>query len=115
MEAGSDDAEEILRSVRRGLYARTLGGGQVDIVNGNFVFEVTEGYQIEEGRVTAPVKGANLIGTGHEVLSRITRVGADFSFDPGIGLCRKDGQSQPVGLGQPTVLVSSMTVGGTRL
>ncbi|HZE89492.1 MAG TPA: metallopeptidase TldD-related protein, partial [Verrucomicrobiae bacterium] len=115
LEAGDDSAEEILRSVRRGLYARNLGGGQVDIVNGNFVFQVTEGYLIEDGRVTAPVLGASLIGVGHEALSRIARVGSDFAFDPGVGTCGKDGQSQPVGVGQPTVLVSAMTIGGTRL
>ncbi|MBI3448053.1 MAG: metalloprotease TldD [Acidobacteria bacterium] len=115
LEAGGDSAAEILRSVRRGLYAKNLGGGQVDIVNGNFVFQVTEGYLIEDGRVTAPVIGASLIGVGHEALSRVTRVGADFEFDPGVGTCGKDGQSQPVGVGQPTVLVSAMTVGGTRL
>jgi len=115
MEGGDDSPEEILRAVPRGLYARTLGGEQVDIVNGNFVFQVTEGYLIEDGRVTAPVRGANLIGTGHEVLGRVTRVGSDFAFDPGIGVCGKDGQSQPVGVGQPTVLVAALTVGGTRL
>jgi len=115
LEAGGDSPEEIIRSVPRGFYARSLGGGQVDIVNGNFVFQVTEGYLIEEGHVTAPVIGANLIGTGHEILSRVTRVGGDFEFDPGVGRCGKDGQSQPVGVGQPTVLVSAMTVGGTRL
>lgn len=115
LEAGEDSVEEILRSVPRGLYAKGLGGGQVDIVNGNFVFEVTEGYLIEEGRIGAPVKGANLIGSGPEVLKRIERVGSDFAFDPGLGTCGKDGQSQPVGVGQPTVLVGSMTVGGTRV
>jgi len=115
MQAGEHDVEEILRSVPRGLYAKNLGGGQVDIVNGNFVFEVTEGYLIEEGQVGAPVRGANLIGSGPEVLKRIERVGADFAFDPGLGTCGKDGQSQPVGVGQPTVLVGSMTVGGTRV
>jgi TldD protein len=115
LEAGSEDPEEILRSVHRGLFARSLGGGQVDIVNGNFVFQVTEGYLIEEGRITAPVIGASLIGTGHDILSKVARVGADFSFDPGVGTCGKDGQRQPVGVGQPTLLVSAMTVGGTRL
>jgi TldD protein len=115
LQPGDETAEEILRSVSRGIYAKGLGGGQVDIVNGNFVFEVTEGYLIEEGRVTSPVRGANLIGSGREVLNRISRVGSDFSFDPGTGTCGKDGQSQPVGVGQPTVLVAGMTIGGTRL
>jgi TldD protein len=112
---GEDDPADILASVPRGLYARGLGGGMVDIVNGNFVFEVTEGYLIEEGRPTAPVRGANLIGSGLEVLANVARVGADFEFDPGIGVCGKEGQGAPVGVGQPTVLVSSLTVGGTRL
>ncbi len=115
MEPGEESVEEIVRSVPRGLYAKGIGGGQVDIVNGNFVFEVTEGYLIEDGRITVPVRGANLIGSGQEVLKRITRVGADFALDPGVGTCGKDGQSQPVGVGQPTVLVSALTVGGTRL
>ncbi|HXI04028.1 MAG TPA: TldD/PmbA family protein [Candidatus Saccharimonadales bacterium] len=115
MEAGDREPEELLGSVRRGFYAKGLGGGQVDIVSGRFVFEVTEGYLIEEGRATAPVRGANLIGSGREVLMRIEGVGSDFSFDPGTGTCGKDGQSQPVGVGQPTVLVSAMTIGGTRL
>jgi TldD protein len=115
MEAGESSFEEILRAVPRGLYAKGLGGGQVDIVNGNFVFEVTEGYLIEEGRLTAPVRGANLIGSGRDVLTRMEMVGSDFAFDPGMGTCGKDGQSQPVGVGQPTILVSALTVGGTRL
>jgi TldD protein len=115
MEPGEEDPEDLIRGVGRGLLARTLGGGQVDIVNGNFVFEVTEGYLIENGKVTAPVRGATLIGTGHEVLARLEKVASDFAFDPGLGTCGKDGQSQPVGVGQPTLLVSAMTVGGTRL
>ena len=115
LEPGTDPPGEIIGSVGKGLFAKSLGGGMVDIVNGNFVFQVTEGYLIEHGRITAPVIGASLIGTGHDVLSRVTRVGSDFAFDPGVGLCGKDGQSKPVGVGQPTLLVSSMTVGGTRL
>ncbi len=115
MAAGPDSAEEIIRSVSRGFYARHIGGGQVDITSGSFVFQVTEGYLIEEGRLTAPVKNANLAGVGHEVLGRVTRVAGNLEFDPGIGVCGKEGQRVPVGVGQPTVLVSSMTVGGTRL
>lgn len=115
LEPGEESPEDILRSVKRGIYAKGIGGGQVDIVNGNFVFEVTEGYLLEDGRPTAPVRGANLIGSGTQVLTRIEKVGSDFSFDPGLGTCGKDGQGQPVGVGQPTVLVSAMTIGGTRL
>jgi TldD protein len=115
LEPGAGSPEEIISSVGRGIYAKGIGGGQVDIVNGRFVFEVTEGYLIEAGRITAPVRGANLIGSGAGVLNLIERIGSDFSFDPGTGTCGKDGQSQPVGVGQPTVLVSAMTIGGTKL
>jgi TldD protein len=115
MLAGDDDFPDIFKGISRGFYAKGLGGGQVDIVNGNFVFEVTEGYLIEDGLITAPVQGANLIGSGAEVLKRIEKVGTDMELDPGLGTCGKDGQSQPVGVGQPTLKVSSLTVGGTRL
>jgi len=113
MLAGSEDPEEIIRSVRRGIYAVSFGGGQVDITNGKFVFSASEAYLIEDGKITAPVKGATLIGDGPTVLTRVTAVGNDLKFDPGIGTCGKDGQSVPVGVGIPTVKVSRLTVGGT--
>ena len=99
--------------MRRGLYAANFGGGQVDITNGKFVFSASEAYLIEDGRITAPVKGATLIGDGPTVLTRVTAVGNDLKLDPGIGTCGKDGQSVPVGVGIPTIKVSSLTVGGT--
>ena len=113
MLAGADAPGDIIRSVRRGLYAVNFGGGQVDITNGKFVFSASEAYLIEDGRVTAPVKGATLIGDGPTVLTRVTAVGNDLKLDPGIGTCGKDGQSVPVGVGIPTIKVSRLTVGGT--
>ncbi len=113
MLAGRDDPEEIVRSVKRGLYAVYFGGGQVDITNGKFVFSASEAYLIEDGKITAPVKGATLIGDGPTVLTRVTAVGNDLRLDPGIGTCGKDGQSVPVGVGIPTLKVSHLTVGGT--
>jgi TldD protein len=113
MLAGTDVPGDILRSVKRGLYAVYFGGGQVDITNGKFVFSASEAYLIEDGKVTAPVKGATLIGDGPTVLTRVTAVGNDLQLDPGIGTCGKDGQSVPVGVGIPTVKVSHLTVGGT--
>jgi TldD protein len=113
MLAGRDDPQEIIRSVKRGLYAVYFGGGQVDITSGKFVFSASEAYLIEGGKVTAPVKGATLIGDGPTVLTRVTAVGNDLRLDPGIGTCGKDGQSVPVGVGIPTVKVSHLTVGGT--
>ncbi|MGD1157138.1 MAG: metalloprotease TldD [Terriglobia bacterium] len=113
MLAGTDAPEDIIRSVRRGLYAVNFGGGQVDITNGKFVFSASEAYLIEDGRVTAPVKGATLIGDGPTVLRRVTAVGNDLKLDPGIGTCGKDGQSVPVGVGIPTIKISQLTVGGT--
>ncbi len=113
MLPGSQDPEDIIRSVRRGLYAVYFGGGQVDITNGKFVFSASEAYLIEDGRITAPVKGATLIGDGPTVLTRVTAVGNDLKLDPGIGTCGKDGQSVPVGVGIPTLKVSRLTVGGT--
>ncbi len=115
MLAGNDDPEEILRSVKRGLYAVSFGGGQVDITNGKFVFTASEAYLIEDGKVSAPVKGATLIGDGPTVLTRVTAVGNDLKLDPGIGTCGKDGQSVPVGVGIPTIKVSRLTVGGTSV
>jgi TldD protein len=113
MLAGKDDPEEIIRSVKHGLYALYFGGGQVDITSGKFVFSASEAYLIEDGKLTAPVKGATLIGDGPSVLTRVTAVGNDLRLDPGIGTCGKDGQSVPVGVGIPTMRVSHLTVGGT--
>ncbi|MDH5750161.1 MAG: metalloprotease TldD [Rhodospirillales bacterium] len=112
---GNRDPEEILTSVKKGLYAVTFGGGQVDITNGKFVFTCTEAYQIEDGKIGAPVKGATLIGSGPEVLTKVSMVGTDMELDPGIGTCGKDGQGVPVGVGQPTILVDNLTVGGTAV
>jgi len=114
MLAGDSSTEEILRSVDKGLFAVDFGGGQVDITNGRFVFSASEAYLIEGGRITAPVKGATLIGNGPEVLTRVTMVGNDLAMDEGRGTCGKEGQSVPVGVGMPTLKVSEMTVGGTR-
>ena len=115
MLAGQDDPEEIIRSVPNGLYAVTFGGGQVDITSGKFVFSASEAYLIEDGRVTAPVKGATLIGNGPDALTRVSRVGHDLAMDEGVGTCGKDGQSVPVGVGLPTIRIDGMTVGGTRV
>jgi TldD protein len=115
MLAGEDDPEDIIRSVDRGLFAATFGGGQVDITSGKFVFSASEAYLIEGGRVTAPVKGATLIGNGPDALTRVSRVGRDLQLDEGIGTCGKDGQSVPVGVGLPTIRVDGMTVGGTHV
>jgi len=114
MLAGDDDPEDIVRSVDRGLYAVSFGGGSVDITNGKFVFSASEAYLIEGGRVTRPVRGATLVGNGPDVLTRITRVGTDLRLDEGIGTCGKDGQSVPVGVGLPTVRLDGITVGGTE-
>ncbi len=113
MLAGEDAPEDILRSVKRGLYAVNFGGGQVDITNGKFVFSASEAYLIEDGKVTAPVKNATLIGNGPDVLTRVSMVGSDLQLDEGVGTCGKDGQSVPVGVGIPTLKVDRMTVGGT--
>ena len=113
MLSGEQDPQDIVRSVRNGLYAAYFGGGQVDITNGKFVFSASEAYLIEDGKLTAPVKGATLIGDGPTVLTRVTAVGNDLRLDPGIGTCGKDGQSVPVGVGIPTIKVSRLTVGGT--
>jgi TldD protein len=114
MLAGQDDPEDIIRSVPRGLYAKHFGGGQVDITSGKFVFSATEAYLIEDGKVGAPVVGATLIGNGPDILTKVTRIGHDLKLDEGIGVCQKAGQSVPVGVGLPTILVSDITVGGTR-
>ena len=113
MRAGESDPEDIIRSVQKGLYAVNFGGGQVDITSGNFVFSATEAYLIEDGQITRPVKGATLIGNGPEALTRISLVGNDLALDNGVGVCGKEGQSVPVGVGQPTLKIDAMTVGGT--
>jgi TldD protein len=113
MLAGTATPEEMIASVRRGLYAVNFGGGQVDITSGKFVFSASEAYLIEDGKVTAPVKGATLIGNGPDALTKVTMVGNDMALDPGIGTCGKNGQGVPVGVGQPTLKVSALTVGGT--
>jgi TldD protein len=112
---GDEDPGDIVRSVGRGLYCAHFGGGQVDISNGNFVFEVAEAYLIEDGKITRPVKNATLIGVGPEVLKQVSRVGGDPRPDPGIGTCGKDGQMVPVGVGLPTLRIDGVTVGGTRM
>ncbi len=114
MLAGSDDPADIIGSVKRGLYAVNFGGGQVDITSGKFVFSATEAYLIEDGRITAPVKGATLIGNGPEAMTRVSMVGHDRALDEGVGVCGKEGQSVPVGVGQPTLKIDQMTVGGTQ-
>ena len=113
MLAGDHDPDEIIASVDKGLYAPNFGGGQVDITSGKFVFSANEAYLIEKGKLTAPVKGAMLIGDGAEVLSQISMVGSDLKFDSGVGTCGKEGQSVPVGVGQPTLKIDQLTVGGT--
>jgi TldD protein len=114
MLAGADDPEEIVRSVSRGLYAVSFGGGQVDITSGKFVFSASEAYKIEDGRIGAPVKGATLIGNGPDVLTRVSRIGHDLALDQGVGTCGKDGQAVPVGVGLPTIRIDGITVGGTE-
>ena len=113
--AGQDEPEEIIRSVKNGLFAKSLGGGQVDIISGNFVFDVQEGYWIEDGKIAHPVHGANLIGHGADILKKIVAVGNDLEIETGMGNCGKDGQTIPVGIGQPTIKIGEMTVGGTRV
>ena len=113
MLPGKSDPGEIIASVSRGLYAVNFGGGQVDITNGKFVFSASEAYLIENGRITRPVKGATLVGSGPDVLSRVSMVGNDLKLDEGVGVCGKEGQSVPVGVGQPTLKIDAMTVGGT--
>jgi TldD protein len=115
MLGGKDKLEDMIASTKRGLYCATLGGGQVDIVNGKFVFQCTEAYLIEDGKVTTPVKGATLIGDGPSALTKVTMIGDDFAFDPGIGVCGKNGQGVPVGVGQPSLKLAGLTVGGTKV
>jgi TldD protein len=113
MRAGTRAPEEIIASVEKGLYAVNFGGGQVDITSGKFVFSASEAYLIENGKIGAPVKGATLIGNGPDVLTRVSMVGNDLKLDGGVGTCGKEGQSVPVGVGQPTLRVDALTVGGT--
>jgi TldD protein len=110
---GKHEPEEMIRSVKHGLYAVNFGGGQVDITSGKFVFSASEAYMIEDGKVTAPVKGATLIGNGPDALTKVTMVGNDMALDPGVGTCGKNGQGVPVGVGQPTLKLAGLTVGGT--
>lgn len=111
---GDREPEEIIASVKHGLYAANFGGGQVDITSGKFVFSAAEAYMIEDGKITHPVKGATLIGNGPDVLTRVSMIGNDLALDPGVGTCGKEGQSVPVGVGQPTLRVDGLTVGGTN-
>ena len=115
MLAGAHDPEEIVGSVDKGLYAVNFGGGQVDITSGKFVFSCTEAYLIEDGKIGPPVKGATLIGSGPEVLIGVSMIGTNMELDPGVGTCGKDGQGVPVGVGQPTIKVDNLTVGGTAV
>ena len=114
MLPGEYDPQEIISSVKKGLYAVNFGGGQVDITSGKFVFSTSEAYLIENGKVTRPVKGATLIGDGPQVLTQVSMVGNDLKLDEGVGVCGKEGQSVPVGVGQPTLRVDELTVGGTN-
>jgi len=113
MLAGDRDPDEIIASVKKGLYASNFGGGQVDITNGKFVFSASEAWMIEDGKLAYPVKGATLIGNGPDVLNRVSMIGKDMRLDSGVGVCGKDGQSVPVGVGQPTLRIEDLTVGGT--
>jgi TldD protein len=114
MLAGESAPDDVLRSVKKGLYAVSFGGGQVDITSGKFVFSASEAYLIEDGKATKPVKGATLIGNGPDVLTRVSMVGSDLKLDEGVGTCGKDGQSVPVGVGLPTIKIDGLTVGGTK-
>jgi TldD protein len=113
MYNGNMPPEEIIRSVKKGLYAVNFGGGQVDITSGKFVFSAAEAWMIEDGKLTYPVKGATLIGNGPDVLTRVSMIGNDMALDSGVGTCGKEGQSVPVGVGQPTLKIEGLTVGGT--
>src|SRR5690606_16092168 len=115
LAAGPHDPEEIVRSVKRGVFARSFGGGQVDISNGDFVFSLTESYLIEDGKIPAPLKGVNLIGNGPETLRQVSMLGNDVALSDGIWTCGKDGQSVPVGVGCPTIKIARITVGGTEI
>jgi len=114
MQSGDLEPGEILSTVDKGLYAVNFGGGQVDITSGKFVFSASEAYLIENGKITAPVKGATLIGNGPDAMSKISMIGNDMELDAGVGTCGKNGQSVPVGVGQPTLKIGGITVGGTQ-
>jgi TldD protein len=113
MLGGKEDPQEIIGSIKKGLYAANFGGGQVDITSGKFVFSASEAYWVENGKILYPVKGATIIGNGPESLKEISMIGNDMDLDSGIGVCGKEGQSVPVGVGQPTLRINNMTVGGT--
>jgi TldD protein len=113
MLAGKHAPEEILATVRKGLYAVNFGGGQVDITSGKFVFSASEAFWVEKGRIQYPVKGATIVGNGPDALTRVTMIGSDMRLDSGVGTCGKEGQSVPVGVGQPTLRIDGLTVGGT--
>jgi TldD protein len=113
MRAGNDDPAELLSRVKKGIFAKSFGGGQVDIVSGKFVFSCTEAYLVENGKLGAPIKGATLIGDGPTVLTKVSGIGNDLAIDEGVGICGKGGQSVPAGVGQPSLLVDGLTVGGT--
>jgi TldD protein len=113
MRSGNDDPAELLSRVKNGIFAKSFGGGQVDITSGKFVFSCTEAYRVENGRIGAPIKGATLIGDGPTVLTRVLGIGNDMAIDEGVGICGKGGQSVPAGVGQPTLLIDGLTVGGT--
>jgi TldD protein len=113
MLGGDKDPHEIIASVKHGLYAVNFGGGQVDITSGKFVFSAAEAYMIQDGKITYPVKGATLIGNGPDALTRVSMIGNDMEMDSGVGTCGKEGQSVPVGVGQPTLRIDGLTVGGT--
>jgi len=113
MKDGTDDPAELLSRVKNGIFAKSFGGGQVDIVSGKFVFSCTEAYLVKDGKIGAPVKGATLIGDGPTVLNKLMGIGNDMALDEGVGICGKGGQSVPAGVGQPSLLVEGLTVGGT--
>ncbi|MBV8379179.1 MAG: metalloprotease TldD, partial [Paucibacter sp.] len=113
MLGGSHDPKEIIASIKKGLYATNFGGGQVDITSGKFVFSASEAFWVEDGKIQYPVKGATLIGNGPDALTRVSMIGNDMSLDTGVGVCGKEGQSVPVGVGQPTLRIDGLVVGGT--
>jgi TldD protein len=113
MLGGDKHPEEIVASIKKGLYATNFGGGQVDITSGKFVFSASQAYWVEKGKIKYPVKGATLVGNGPDALTRVSMIGNDMALDPGVGTCGKEGQSVPVGVGQPTLRIDGLTVGGT--
>jgi TldD protein len=115
MQAGEDKVSDMISSIDNGIYALNFDGGQVDITSGKFVFSANEAYMIKNGKIASPIKGATLIGQGHEALKKISMVGDDLALDNGIGVCGKDGQSVPVGVGQPSLKIDALTVGGTEV